>query len=200
MAQGGPSRSPASDPGTTYPATPDDPPEALIMDPIASEWQKLASMDRQSLDFLPLLSTLTAGGNQSPTTKLRGENARIVLNALDEVSFPFTVVEWPDSNLFCTIYQVFRTDRIPRKYERDTRSAMRALAHDSCQVPLRYQVKPDALGVEREVLTSGASSEIRRGRLGDMIIAVKTLKSYGKINHNDAQKVCAMPKLFFGVY
>ena len=90
MAQGGPSRSPASDPGMTSSVTPDDPPEALVMDPIASEWQRLASMDQQSPDFLPLLSTLTVGGNQSPTTNLRGENARIVLSTLDEVGCPFT--------------------------------------------------------------------------------------------------------------
>ena len=174
--------------------------EGPVIDPIASEWQRLASMDQQSPGFLSLLSTLTTGGNQSPTTKLRGENARIVLSALDEVGHLFTAAEWPDNDLYCTIYQVFRDGRIPGKYERDTRSAMRALAHDSCQVPPRYQVKPDALSIEREVLTSGASSDIRRGRLGDMIIAVKTLKSYGKINLNDAQKVCATPKLFFGIY
>jgi len=74
-------------------ATPNEPPEVFTIDPVASEWQKLASMDRQSLDFLPLLSTLTAGGNQSPTTKLRGENARIVLSVLDEVGRLSTVAE-----------------------------------------------------------------------------------------------------------
>ena len=88
MAQGGP-RSPTSDPRTTSFATPNDPPEdPPTIDPIASEWQKLASMDRQSRNFLPLLLTLIAEGNQSPTTKLRDENARIVLSVLDEVGLP----------------------------------------------------------------------------------------------------------------
>jgi len=74
---------------------------------------------------------------------------------------------------------------------------MRALAHDSCQVPSRYQVKPDALSVESEILISSASSDIRRGRLGDMMVAVKTLRTWGKIGPSDAQKVRAVPKLFF---
>jgi len=77
---------------------------------------------------------------------------------------------------------------------------MRALAHDSCQVPPRYQVKPGALSVESRVFTDGASSDIRRGRLGDMIVAVKTLRSFGKINPNDAQKVRVAPKFFFRMY
>ena len=199
MAQGGPTP-PTSDLGTTSSAIPHDLPQVLpTTDPIASEWQRLASMDRQSPDFLPLLLTLTAGGNQSPTTKLRGENARIVLSALDEVGHKFTVEEWSDNNICCTIYQVFRDGRIPSKYERDTRSVMRALAHDSCQVPPRYQVKPDALSVESRVFTSGASSDIRRGRLGEKTVAVKTLKTCGKINPNDARKV-RVTSIFFGVY
>ena len=74
---------------------------------------------------------------------------------------------------------------------------MRALAHDSCQVPPRYQVKPDALSVESRVLAFGASSDIRRGMLDGMTVAVKTLRNFGKINPNDAQKVRAAPKFFF---
>ena len=77
---------------------------------------------------------------------------------------------------------------------------MRGLAHDSCQVPPRYQVKPDALSVENKVLTGGASSDIRRGRLGGMTVAVKTLRNFGRINPNDAQKVRAAPKFFFRTY
>ena len=110
------------------------------------------------------------------------------------------MADWPDGNLCCTIYQVFRDGRIPSKHERDTRSVMRALAHDACQIPPRYQVKSDAFSVESEVVTSGASSDIRRGRLGDMAIAVKTLKTYGKINPNEVQNVRATFNFFFGMY
>ena len=93
MAQGC-STPPTFDPGTTSSTTPNDPPEVLsTVDPIASEWQRLASMDRQSSDFLPLLSILTAKANQSSTINLRGENARIVLSALVEVGCPCAAVK-----------------------------------------------------------------------------------------------------------
>ena len=66
---------------------------------------------------------------------------------------------------------------------------MRALAHDSSQVPPRYQVEPDTLSVESGVIASGASADIRKGRLGDKTVAVKTLRTCGKINPHDVQKV-----------
>ena len=55
------------------------------MDPIASQWQRLASMDRQSPDFSSLLSSLITGTNRSSTTKLRGDDAKVTLDALDQV-------------------------------------------------------------------------------------------------------------------
>ena len=64
-----------------------------ILDPIVSEWQRLTSMGRRSPDFLSLLSTLITSVSQSSTIKLRDENARIVLGALDKVGHPPTVVE-----------------------------------------------------------------------------------------------------------
>ena len=63
---------------------------------------------------------------------------------------------------------------------------MRTLAHDSSQVPPRYQVEPRALSVEGGAICGGASSVILKGRLGDKTVAVKTLRTGWKI---DAQKV-----------
>ena len=147
-------------------------------------------MNQQSPDFLPLLSTLIAGDNRSSTIKLRGDDAKIVLGAIDEVGCPFAVAgEWLDSDLRCTIRQAFRDGRIPSKYERGTRSAMRALAHDSSQVPPRYQVEPGALTVESGVVAGGASSDIQKGRLGNKTVAIKTLKTCREINPGDVQKV-----------
>ena len=101
------------------------------------------------------------------------------------------------SNLRSTIHQLFRDDRIPNEYERITRCVMRTLAHDSCQVPSRYQVKSDTLSMENGVIARGASSEIKRGKLGGKTVAIKTLRTYGDI---DAQKVRVASKLFFWMY
>lgn len=91
---------------TTSPRGPDNPQGVIpSVDPIALKWQQLASTDQQSPDFLPLLSFLTTGDNRSLTTRLRGNDARIALGALDEVGFsPVAVGERPaDSDRRCTI-------------------------------------------------------------------------------------------------
>ena len=80
------------DPGTISSPTSIDPSEDNV-DPIASRWQQLASMDRQSPDFLPLLSSLTGGTNRSSTIELRGEDAKVTLSTLDEVCYPFAVTK-----------------------------------------------------------------------------------------------------------
>ena len=54
-------------------------------------WQRLASMDQHSPDFLCLLSLLMAADN-SLTTSLRGDDAKATLGALDEVGSSFTVI------------------------------------------------------------------------------------------------------------
>ena len=81
-------------PGTISSPTPNDSPEVLpsvlpSVHPIVSRWQRLASMDRQSSDFLPLLLSLTTGANRSSTTALRDDDAKITLSTLDQVSHPF---------------------------------------------------------------------------------------------------------------
>ena len=63
------------------------------------------------------------------------------------------------------------------------------LAYDSCQVPSHYQVEPGALNIESGVIAGGGFSDIRRGRLGDTIVAVKTLRSRAGVDPNDIRKV-----------
>ena len=60
--------------------------------PTVSQWQRLASTDRRSPDFLPLFLSLTTEASRSSTTKLRGDDAKITLGALDEVGFQFAMV------------------------------------------------------------------------------------------------------------
>ena len=69
---------------------------------------------------------------------------------------------------------------------------MRSLAHDSSQVPPRYQVEPHTLSVEGGVIANGAFSNIREGRLGGKAVAVKTLKTDQGIDFHDVQKVCCI--------
>ena len=77
---------------------------------------------------------------------------------------------------------------------------MRTLAYDSCQVPPRYQVEPGALSMESDVIAEGGFSVIRRGRLGDTIVAVKTLRSRAGVDPNDTRKVGIVVGFFIGVH
>lgn len=77
-------------PEMVSPVEPNDPREASPEVALAApQWQRLASMDGKSPDFLPLLSSLTSQGNRSLTTNLRGTEASITLNAMDQVSLAF---------------------------------------------------------------------------------------------------------------
>jgi len=174
------------------PAVPNDPPE-VISDTslIVSRWQRLASMDRQSPDFPPLLSSLTADGNRSSTTGLRGDNARVTLNMIDEVSSAFagkaTTYVTPSA-------QVLRDGKIPGQYERDTLCTIRTLAYNSGQVPPRYQVDRKSLSMETHaVIANGAFADVRKGRLGDKMVAVRTLRIDRQTDRDEAQKVCVVP-------
>ena len=78
---------PLHNPGETLLPAPDTSPEVPPdMTPIFLQWQKLTSIGRESPDFLPLLSSLTAEVNRSSTVKLCGDDARIALSVTDEVS------------------------------------------------------------------------------------------------------------------
>ena len=88
-----------------------------------------------------------------------------------------------------TVRQVFKDGKIPNRYKRDI-SVMRALAHDSSQVPPRHQVEPDTLSVDGDVIACGTSSEIRKGRLGNKTVAIRTLKADRQVDLRDVQKVC----------
>jgi len=170
-----------------------------VISPIVHQWLRLASPGLRPQDFLSLLSFLVEGPNRSLTTKLQGNNAKTTLNAIDKVSCPFTAVRrWPGSNSYCTTRQVFLDGKIPGRYERDVLSVMRALAHNSGEVPLRYQVEPGSLHVEDDVIATGAFSDIRKGRLGNRTVAVKTLRTCWRVKQ-DARKVRAAPNCFFGV-
>ena len=88
--------------------------------------------------------------------------------------------------------QIIRDDKVPIGYERDTLSVMRSLAYDSAQVPPRYQVDPHSLSVEGTVIASGGFAEVRKGRLGGRMVAVRTLRIDRQTDPYDVLKVCVI--------
>jgi len=94
--------------------------------------------------------------------------------------------------------QIFRDDKVPIGYERDTLSVMRSLAHDSAQVPPRYQIDPHSLSVEKTIIASGGFAEVRKGTLGGRMVAIKTLRTDQQIDPRDLLKVCVPQNQFSG--
>lgn len=90
----------------------------------------------------------------------------------------------------CTVRKVFKDGKIPNGYERDILRVMRSLAYNSAQVPPRYQVDPRTLRVEGDVIANGAYADVRKGRLGDRVVAVRTLRIDRQTDLHDARKVC----------
>ena len=66
---------------------------------------------------------------------------------------------------------------------------MRKLAGNSRQVPSRYQVEPCTLTVDGGVIAGGSFSDVRRGKLGERTVAVKTLRATQGSDPQDIQKV-----------
>jgi hypothetical protein len=178
-------------PETISPPAPNDPSEdSPDMNPIVSQWQRLASMDGLSHEFLPLLSSLIIGTNRSSTTNLRGDDAKITLGALDDVSYSFST---KTMTYVVPSAQVFMDGKIPGEYERGTLRVMRTLAYNSGQVPPRYQVNLRVFSMEPDVFAHGGYADVRKGRLGDKVVAVKTLRIDRKTDTHDARKVCPAP-------
>ena len=156
---------------------------------IVPRWQQLASMDQQSPDFLPLLSSLTAEVNRSSTTMLNGDDARITLSVMDKVS-PACAVK--TITYITSSAQVLSGGKIPGEYERDTLCTMQMLAYNSGQIPSRYEVDRRSLSIEARVIANGAFADIREGRLSGKTVVVRSLRTSRHTDLYKLRKVCIL--------
>jgi hypothetical protein len=145
-------------------------------------------MDRQSPEFLPLLSSLTVGDYKSLTIKLQHSDARDILTIMDEVGLAFSAKAITHVACFLQVLK-----KIPSEYERDSLHTMWKLAYRSGQVPARYQVDRHSLSREADVIAGGTFAEVRRGRLGEKAVAIRTLRTDHNTNGDRYQKVRVLP-------
>ena len=179
---------PSYGPEMIFPVASDDPREDQPdVNRIVSRWQDLASMDQQSPDFHPLLSSLTAGDHRSTTINLCGADARDTLSIMDEASLMFFAKAITH---VAPSVQVLRTGKIPSEHERGTLCTMRKLAYNSGQVPPRYQVNQSSLSREPDVIANGTFADVRRGKLDNKAVAIRTLRVDRATDSSQHQKVC----------
>jgi len=147
-------------------------------------------MDQQSPDFPPLLSSLTAEVNRSSTTKLHGDDARIALSVMDEVSSACAAkaITYVTSST-----QVLKGGKVPGEYECDTLYMMRMLAYNSGQVPPCYEVDRQSLSTGTRLIATGGFADVREGRLGDRTVAVRSLRTDRQTDLHEVKKVRTAP-------
>ena len=165
--------------------------------PTVSQWQRLASTDRQSANFSPLLSSLIAQDNSSSTTMLFDADAEVILDIMDQVSFAFSS---KTTTYVAPFTQVLRDGKIPKEHVCDTIYKMRKLAYSSGTVPARYKVDPQSLSMETDPIAWGAFANVRKGRLDNKVVAVRTPRIDQKTDKDELRKVCVLSNRLFGFY
>jgi len=97
--------------------------------------------------------------------------------------------------LFCP--QVFDDSRIQGSLLEKVVAAFLRLAYNACQVPNRYKIDRSlGFNVDPTVFASGRFSDVRKGKLGGQLVAVKTLRMFLDSKMSEGQKV-RHPRLCF---
>ena len=118
--------------------------------------------------------------------KLSMADAKVALDVMDQVSFTCsakTVTHVASST------QVFKDDKIPREHKCDTIYTMRKLAYSSGQVPASYQIDRGSLNMEMAVIACGAFADVRKGKLGERAVAIRTLRVDQQLDKSESEKV-----------
>ena len=71
----------------------------------------------------------------------------------------------------------------------------RRLARNSGKIPARYQVDRDSLNREPTVIANGFFADVRKGKLGDKVVAVRILKVNRETSGDSSRKVCVVSTL-----
>ena len=85
--------------------------------------------------------------------------------------------------------QLLRDGKLQNGLENSTLLIMRRLAYNSGQVPASYQVDRNSLSREPAVIANGSFAEVRKGKLKDKVVAIRTLRIDRKSGGDDSQKV-----------
>ena len=143
-------------------------------------------MDLESSGFLPLLSSLTSGDNRSSVINLRDTEASLALDAMDQVSLApsVSIATYVEPSV-----QLLRDSNIEDEHRNSILYLTRRLAYNSGKVPARYQVDRDSLNKEPAVIANGSFADVRKGKLGDKVVAIRTLKVDRETSGDSSRKV-----------
>lgn len=178
----------------------------IPVESIVSKWSRLEQLDPSSREYLRLLtSLLDDAGDRRATTALKDEDATIVLDILARVRIHPAI--WADyrstpilSMLILLCRQVLDHGENLGKLSNRTLGVLRTLAYNACKVPNHYKIdRSMTFDVDTVIFASGGFSDVRKGRLGGQLVAVKVLRMALNSNVPDMQKVrcaelCSSPR------
>lgn len=124
--------------------------------------------------------------------ELRGKDAATVINVIDKVSWhrPFTSATTTHIAYLSIRPKALKDDRVPDKTRSHAFKLLRKLAGASRQVPKSYLIdKSTRYKVKNEVYARGGFADIREGRLGKKVVAVKTLQKSQETKVDTLHKV-----------
>jgi len=170
---------------------------------VVSKWRRLERFGPGSQEYLLLLtSILDDPMDRRATTALEGEDATVVLDILARVRIrPSPRIDHKIVPML-SILTLFRPQVLDRgknlgRLSNRTLGVLRSLAFNSSQVPNHYKIDRNlAYEVDTESFAGGGFSDIRRGTLGNQLVAVKVLRMTVE-NVPEVQKVRYINLRFF---
>ena len=178
--------------------------ELIVKYTIVSKWKRLERLDPTSREhFLLLTSILDDQTDRRATTALQGENAAVVLDILARVRTRSST--WADYRttsmlpmLILSRPQILDRGGDQARISHRIIGVLRSLAYNACQVPNRYKIDRNLdFDVDAVAFASGGFADVRRGRLGGELVAVKVMRVASSGNVRQIQKVIHTELRFF---
>lgn len=160
--------------------------------PVLLEWQDLKKSGSIDLQILALLVDVQE--RRDIALQFKGKEAAIVINAIDKVSPTSQMQTSPQrltapSVLFSDL-KALKQNGGSEKTRLHAFKVLRKLAGDTRQVPKSYRIgKWTSYTVKEGLVASGGFADIREGRLGKRVVAVKTIRMTREIDVGEIHKV-----------
>ena len=122
----------------------------------------------------------------------KGKDAATIINTIDKVSWsrPFVSGAPLTTSISPSAPKMLKENQAADRTKSRAYKLLRRLAGASLQVPKSYLVgKWTRFKVEDEVIARGGFADIREGKLGGMVVAVKTLNTSHTADANAIHKV-----------
>jgi hypothetical protein len=168
-------------------AQPDLPDQQTVL----SQWQHLGSLDPTSRDYVELLGSLVdVEGNRKAALKFTDSDAGVVINIIGDVRSR-AILDRASTTTYTSVgYQVLKRGNLDSNLAGHTFCMLRKLAGNTGRLPDSYLVSEDLdYQVEEPIFACGGFADVRKGKLAEKVVAVKTIRIAQDSNMSRIRKV-----------